>query len=567
MDQNTQIKKTDYTDLDGSQKKEILKPQTAEQMEQAISNIVHQEEEEKVIQKAAKLGFDYVNLITYPLKPEILEIIPEELVKKYNLIAYTKSGKNVKVAALEPQNPEIQKALKILEDSSDFLFSLSLASKSSIDFAQKSYSLLVHHESKQSSVDISEKEGKQFASEIENLTQLKNKISQVATTKLVDIILAGAVKTQSSDIHIEVTETEVRIRYRIDGILQDVASFSSSVYHSVISRIKFLAKLKMDITNIPQDGKFFIKIGEKRIDIRVSSLPTVWGENVVMRLFDQEAVALNLDQLGLTDTNYQKVKKSITSPCGMTLVTGPTGSGKTTTLYAILQKLNRSERKIITLEDPIEYNLPGISQSQVNPKVDFDFATGLKSILRQDPDVLMIGEIRDYETADMAVHSALTGHIVLSTLHTIDAAGALPRLVDIGIKPFLVTDAINIVISQRLVRRICLKCKEEYQPSESIKKEIQERLAKFKIENSNFKLWRGKGCINCNNTGYRGRIGLFEVLEMSDEIEELVLNSATVSEINEKAVEQKMLTIEQDGLQKVLSGITTIDEIWRVVKE
>lgn len=525
-----------------------------------------EEEEEQTLKRAQSQGMAYVNLVGYSLDSQTLSVIPEEFVRDYGLIAYAKSGKNIKVATLDPQNAVIRSALKTLEETTDHKFFITMVSRSSIRYGQKVYDLIVPRKTGE---EVSLEEEISLKGEVKSLDELKGKIQGVPTTEIVDLILIGAVSAGASDIHLEPTQKELRIRYRIDGFLHDIALFPKEEIKPITSRIKFLAKLKLDITREPQDGKFFVKTKDKRIDIRVSSLPAASGENLVLRLFDKEAQSLVLEELGLIGNDYKKVEGSLQKSSGMVLVCGPTGSGKTTTLYAILDRLNKPGINIITLEDPIEYSLSGITQSQVDEGAGYDFQTGLRSILRQDPDIIMIGEIRDKDTAEMATHAALTGHIVLSTLHTNDAPGAIPRLIDLGVKPFLIVNAISLIIAQRLVRKICESCKEEYEPAPEIKEEIKKALSNLPGQtiNSDHRLYRGKGCQKCHQTGYKGRIGIFEILPITEEINKLILKGASGSEIKKEALASGMKTMEQDGLLKAIQGMTSAEEVWRVVRE
>ncbi len=528
-------------------------------------DIKRQEEEEFVIKQARLLGVDYVNLTGYPLESETLSSVPEELIKKYRVIPYKKEGKLVKLAVADTKDKKTAELIKTLESSTKYRFEPALASKSSLLYGIKSYDLIVSHEEKVAEEKIS------FEEKIKHLTDLKEAITKVPTTKLVDTILSGGLATGCSDIHIEPRENDIKIRYRLDGVLHDVALLSKTVFKPIIARIKFLSKLKLDITRSPQDGKFFVYYKNQRVDIRTSVLPTMHGETIVMRLFGAEAVSLRLDSLGLLPDDLKSLSEALKKTHGMVLITGPTGSGKTTSLYAILNKLSRPEIKIITLEDPVEYHLENITQSQVDPDSGYTFASGLRSILRQDPDVVMIGEIRDFETAEMASNAALTGHIVLSTLHTNDAAGAIPRLVDLGVKPFLIAHAINLIIAQRLVRKICSVCKEKFKPSESYLKTINKMIEKMpeirKPKNLPQFFYRGKGCLACNKTGYKDRLGIFEIFKVDETIENLILSGSTIGAFKKEALKKGMITMEQDGVLKVIDGITTLEEVQRVTRE
>jgi len=406
---------------------------------------------------------------------------------------------------------------------------------------------------------------------VKTIPDFKKKIEkslEKKTTELIEIILAGAVKLKSSDIHIEPEEEEVKLRIRLDGILQDVLFLDSKIYKALVSRIKLLARLKLNVSDRPQDGRFSISFRDSAIEIRASSLPAEYGESIVLRILDPQNL-INVESLGLRDDMVKIFNKEIEQPNGMIIVTGPTGSGKTTTLYAILRKLNKPEVKIITIEDPIEYHLGGISQTQVDHKKGYDFASGLRSIMRQDPDVVLVGEIRDLETAQIALQAALTGHLVLSTLHTNDAAGTIARLQALGERPVNISPAINIAIGQRLIRKVCEKCKRLEVATDLELKQIKDGLKGLKIKlpeiKPGLKLVRAVGCKECNNTGYKGRIGIFEFFLIDDEMEKFILTSPSIVEMKERAIKKGMITMLQDGFIKILQGETTIEEIRRVM--
>lgn len=391
-------------------------------------------------------------------------------------------------------------------------------------------------------------------------------LKQIAQTGSVPQILAATVALaafkKASDIHIEPEETNLRIRFRIDGVLKDIIKMPLELQPAIISRIKILSRLKIDEQRVPQDGRFDVLTQGHEIDLRVSTLPTVRGEKAALRLLDKTKSIYSFEELGITGKNLELLEENVKKPFGVILATGPTGSGKSTTLYSILQKISSPAINVITLEDPVEYEIPGVNQCQVKPKIGFSFAEGLRSVLRQDPNIIMVGEIRDAETAGMATHAALTGHLVLTTLHTNDAAGALPRLINMGIEPFLITSSINVIIGQRLVRKICPKCKRELQIPEALKADIDKELERFNLPKP-YKFYEGAGCTECNQ-GYSGRIGIYEVLTMSEEIENLAIKKRPSSELLAAAVEQGMVTMKQDGLLKALNAVTTISEVLRV---
>lgn len=404
---------------------------------------------------------------------------------------------------------------------------------------------------------------------IESPEQLAEVFKGGVIPEIVAATLFLAIRMRASDVHIEAERDTVRVRFRIDGILHDILSVPKFLHAPLISRIKILAKMKIDEQRVPQDGRFDVVIDARQVDLRVSTMPTVHGEKIVMRLLDKSEGIKSLEQLGVTGTNFDLLLKNIEKPFGVILSTGPTGSGKSTTLYAVLSRISKPGVNIVTLEDPVEYELQGINQAQVKPQIGFTFAEGLRSVLRQDPNVIMVGEIRDLETAGMATQAALTGHLVLSTLHTNDASGALPRLIDMGVEPFLITSSINCVIGQRLVRRICDNCREEEEIPAAVKSFIKKQLSDVPsgqlkdVDVEQLHFYHGKGCPNCTN-GYRGRIGIFEVLPMSDAIEELAVKKAPASELKKQAIADGMVTMVQDGLIKALKGITTVDEVMRV---
>jgi len=412
--------------------------------------------------------------------------------------------------------------------------------------------------------------------EIKNVSQFKKKIEEFLTakvTELLGVILGGAISLNASDIHIEPEEEQSKLRTRVDGILHDVTILDLKVYKTLLSRIKLLSGLKLNVTDRPQDGRFTILMRETVIEIRASTLPAEYGESIVLRTLNPKSL-IEIEALGLRKDLVEIFKKEIKKPNGMIIVTGPTGSGKTTTLYAVLKRINKPEIKIITIEDPVEYHLTGLSQTQVDPKKGYTFASGLKSIMRQDPDVILVGEIRDLETAEIACQAALTGHLVFSTLHTNDAAGAIARLVDLGVRPVSIAPAINMIVAQRLPRKICKKCVKFVTPSQTDLEKMKKGLAGVKKEvlppaffDPNLKIPQAQGCENCNLTGYRGRIGVYETFLVDDEMEKFILTNPSIVAMRDLAIKKGMVLMHQDGLIKVLEGITTIEEIERVTGE
>jgi len=411
--------------------------------------------------------------------------------------------------------------------------------------------------------------------EIKNISDFKEKVESSLTksvTEILEVILGGTISLGASDIHFEPKEEKTKIRIRIDGVLQDLIFFEKQLYETILSRLKLLSGVKLNITDRPQDGRLSVVLDETTVEIRTSTLPSEYGESVVLRILNPKSL-LDLEALGLRKDLFSLFKKEIKKPNGMVVVTGPTGSGKTTTLYAFLREIHKPEIKIITIEDPIEYHLKGVSQTQVDPKKGYDFATGLKSIMRQDPDVILVGEIRDLETCEIALQAALTGHLVFTTLHTNDAAGTIARLVNLGAKPADIGPAINMAVAQRLVRKVCKKCGKLVKPSSSelkkIKKDLKGVPKEVKIPKigRTIKIPKAKGCKSCNYTGYRGRIGIFEAFLVDDKMEKFILKNSSIAVLKEAAIKKGMVTMYQDGLIKALEGITTIEEVERVAAE
>ncbi|OGY30958.1 MAG: hypothetical protein A3C02_00495 [Candidatus Andersenbacteria bacterium RIFCSPHIGHO2_02_FULL_45_11] len=427
----------------------------------------------------------------------------------------------------------------------------------------------------QDELKIGQKEADAFATELKNLQDLGLRITSMPPTEILSAIVISAVRLRASDIHVEPKEKEARLRFRIDGVLQDVATFDRQGWALILSRVKVMARLKLNVRDVPQDGSFVLRIGDETYDMRLSTLPGGTGENIVIRLLDRRAEAAEIAALGMKPRDLDVVMRELKRVNGMILITGPTGSGKTTTLASFLREVNNAELKIITLEDPIEYRIPGVEQTQVDADAGYSFAIGLRSILRQDPDMIMVGEMRDVETAETAVHAALTGHLVFSTLHTNDAAGAIPRLVDMGIKPYVLAPSLNLVIAQRLVRVLCPSCAQEYEPDETVRTRIIAAMKGVRedifnpniLQDASLRFARAVGCGACANTGYRGRLGAFEIFPVQDTMKELILSGASSQDIQRVALEGGMTTIAQDGYLKVIDRKTTLEEVERVSQE
>ncbi len=543
--------------------------------EETIKRLRHKSQEEEASAVAKKFNLPYVDLNLIPVDAETVVAIPEELARQANLAMIYKAGKKSQIAVVDPESYETQKALEKLKKEEGIDWKLVVVSEGSLSKAWENYQRATVVESFESQqISLKSKKLTEFEKGIHNIVELKQRITEVPTTETLNIIIAGAIKTKASDIHLESAADHIRLRYRIDGVLQDIVHFPKKIQKFAISRIKILSKMKLNVDNVPQDGHFAANLENSTINIRVSVLPGSYGENVVMRLLDEKAIALNLGDLGLNQDYLEKVEKALAEPSGMILTTGPTGSGKTTTLYAFLTKVNSPNVKIVTLENPVEYRLEGISQTEVGEDEDsLKFADGLRAIVRQDPDIIMVGEIRDSETAEVAVQAALTGHIVFSTLHTNDAAGAIPRMLHLGVKPSLIAPSINLIIAQRLVRKLCEHCKEEYRPAEETVKKIKNIIdqmpenAKVGIPEKIEVLYRSRGCSKCNFIGYSGRVGIFEIFPMTPAIERLILKTASTSDILETAIQEGMMTIKQDGIVKALNGVTSLEDVRRVAGE
>jgi type IV pilus assembly protein PilB len=476
------------------------------------------------------------------------------------------------LGSTKPDDPEVKQLLDELTKRYFCQGEIYLISVHSLGFVLNIYKALPKIIQFTRSVELTAKDLNKFSEKFSSFHDLQSQVDKAQITDIVTMIMAASVKSNASDIHIEAEEKEIKVRFRIDGVLHDVANIDKDLWKKIISRMKVLTKVKINITDKPQDGRMSIIARNDRIDIRASFLPTNYGESVVMRLLRASSVGLAFEELGLRGKAFEQLKREVERPNGMIITTGPTGSGKTTTLYAILKKLNKQETKIITIEDPIEYQLEGINQSQTSEK--YTFAQGLRSIVRQDPDIIMVGEIRDLETAEIAIQAALTGHLVLSTIHTNDAAGTVPRFLSMGAKPFLLAPALNTMIGQRLVRRLCPECKKEDNLDEETFKKIKDILGKLpedeksKINYDNLRFYQGQGCEACQGIGYKGRIGIYEIMSMNSEVEKLIL-SGRVSEYDMREIASKkgMIAMVQDGLLKAIDGITSVKEIFRVSEE
>ena len=548
-----------------------------EKQDERVRTLHRKEEEELVASLSRRHGVPYLDLSTHPINIDALRIIKEIDARAAKTAIFDVVDKKIDVAVLSPEN---EKTVELIGDLKrrGYIPEVFMVSHQSLEkvwsrYKDLSYSL----ETKSGALDISNEEIIEMTKRVTSLADVKKLIEGVLAmkrayriSKILEIILAGAISLKASDVHLEPEEKDVRLRYRLDGILTDILHFDFETFELLLSRIKLISELKLNVKEKAQDGRFSIKLADVEIEVRTSLLPGPYDESVVMRVLNPDAIAVEFEALGIHPHLLMILKKEIRKPNGMILTTGPTGSGKTTTLYAFLKKIYTPDIKVVTIEDPIEYHLEGVVQTQAETEKGYSFAEGLRSALRQDPDVIMVGEIRDNETAAVAVNAALTGHLVLSTLHTNNAAGSFPRLLDLGVNPKVVSSALNVSIAQRLVRTLCETCKKKIPLEGKNKEAIDKVLARIPdsvyldgIQRAH--IWATVGCPKCNGVGFRGRIGIYEAILIDDKIEKAVITNPSERDIREAAKGQKLLTLVQDGIIKVLSGITTLEELDRVV--
>ncbi|HEX6851616.1 MAG TPA: type IV-A pilus assembly ATPase PilB [Candidatus Polarisedimenticolaceae bacterium] len=510
-------------------------------------------------------GVPSINLRHFEIDEGVVKLIPSEVSQKYLVVPVNRTGATLTIAMADPTNVFAMDDIKFMTGYNvEPVVASEVAIREAID---KYYGSTHALELKKVMDEMAEAdtEALELMEEDEELDvhKLEQVSEEAPVVRLVNIILTDAIKRSASDIHIEPYEKDFRVRFRIDGVLYEIMHPPMKLRDAITSRLKIMAKLDISEKRLPQDGRIKVKMKlqgkAKEMDYRVSVLPTLFGEKIVMRLLDKDNLVLDMTKLGFETESMAKFERAILKPYGMVLVTGPTGSGKTNTLYSSIARVNTPETNIITAEDPVEFNLHGINQCQMKEQIGLNFATALRAFLRQDPNIILVGEIRDFETAEIAVKAALTGHLVLSTLHTNDAPSTINRLMNMGIEPFLVATSVNLICAQRLVRKICKECKEEiHMPAQALVD------VGFSIEEApRVKLFKGRGCANCNNTGYRGRVGLFEVMEMTDELRELVLSGASAMELRRKAIDEGMITLRASGLQKLREGSTSVEEVVR----
>lgn len=526
-----------------------------------ILQLDRSQEESAAKNRAVSLNIPYLDLTKTELDEKVLKLVPKQVIEANQCLGISLSGGSLTLGVVDPESEAVRKSIADLIQTTGYKINVALISASSYAYGKKSYDLLVHENVGERPVVISQQNIEQLAT-IATQMETSKPLAGVSVTDQLSAILARAVEAKASDIHLEPAEKELEIRFRIDGVLHKIFERPLSEYHGLSSRIKYLAKMPLITAEEPQDGRFTITIVDNVLDLRIASLPTVYGDMITIRLLNKDKVMFDLGQLGLRPDLEATMRQSIQRPHGMVLVTGPTGSGKTTTLYGFLRELNTEERKIITIEDPVEYRLSGLEQSQVDSEKGYTFAEALRGALRQDPDVIMIGEMRDKETAGIGIRAALTGHIVLATIHSNDAPSAYSRLLEMEVEPFLFSGSINIVIAQRLIRLLCQHCKQERHPTAEEEKVLRENLGRVPE-----KIYQPSGCEECGNIGFSGRTAIFEALVPSREMEQLALNKSSISEFEDQAHRDGMITLFQDGLLKVEQGLTSLSEIYRVTKE
>lgn len=543
------------TSLNGPEQKEISPKISTTTLEENMSKT-------KIVEP---VYVAYIDLSQKKIPKEILEYIPEQMARKLQIVPVAVENNKLILAMIDPGD---QEAIEFVKKKTGFSVDPHICTLNDLNTALGQYSVMPAEMAEMAEIAKGEKTPGTKKEKKDQAIKSEEIAEGSPASKIVTSVIKKAVRERASDIHIEPNEDDVEVRFRIDGVLRKIITIPKDVQNAVISRIKILSDLKIDETRLPQDGRFRMIIDQGEVDFRVSILPNVNGEKVVLRILDKSKGLLTLEDLGLRGNAYKALEDNIKKSHGMILVTGPTGSGKTTSLYAMIQKITNEGINIVTLEDPVEYRIKGINQSQVKADIEFTFANGLRSIVRQDPDVIMIGEIRDYETADMAIHAALTGHVVLSTLHTNDAAGTIPRLIDMHIEPFLIASTINVIIAQRLARKLCDKCRApETLPQEEIEYAKKIMTGVKETAGKKWQFYKGKGCDVCGGSGYKGRIGLFEVMPVTQKIKTIISEKTSSDVIQAEAVKEGMLTLKQDGILKALDGMTSIEEVWRVTKD
>ena len=540
-------------------------------LEELIAKERREAQEREAQRRAVKLGFAYISMVTVPVQTKALRLVSGQEAREAKLAAFGLKKNQLSLAVFDPVAAGAKKIINKLKIDG-YQVEIFIVSLESLNYAWSFYQF-VAPEAKEitGKVEIAANRIKELTKKLGDLKNFKSQLQdfkEPRVSQMLEIILAGALVNRASDVHFEPERAKTKIRLRVDGLLHELYSLTPAVYLTLVSRIKLLSKLKLNIHGQPQDGRFTIGLEDGDIEIRTSAIPSEFGETIVLRILNPALIKVDFEKLGLRNDDLEIIDKELKRPNGMILNTGPTGSGKTTTLCAFLKKKYQPEIKIITIEDPIEYHLEGIEQTQVNSKAGYDFSNGLRSILRQDPDIILVGEIRDLETAQIAMHAALTGHLVFSTLHTNEATGAIPRLIDLGVEPSVISPAINLIIAQRLVRKLCPVCKKEKKIDEPLAKKIKNFINQLssRVERAaldNFKIFEAKGCQWCGGLGYRERIGIFELFSMTPEVMSAIAEKITDLELQKLAQRQEMVNLQEDGLIKVILGLTSFEEIER----
>ncbi len=565
-------------------KKGLLEKENAASLEYEVKNSGKKEEEvileKRIVSEEFLFGLKSESL-KIPLKKvyaddvslKVLELIPEDSAKYYRMIPVARRENILEIGMVYPEDMKAREALEFLARQQKLTYQIFLITFSDFRNLLKKYRTLKGEVSRALEELETELKEEKIETEEVPVSDFEKMAEEAPISKVVAVLLRHAVDGNASDIHIEPVKDKVRVRFRLDGILHSSIFLPLKILPAVVSRIKILSNLKIDETRVPQDGRFSTRVSNKDIDFRVSTFPTVLGEKVALRILDPEKALVDIKELGVNDRNFKKIEKAIKKPYGMILISGPTGSGKTTTLYSLLRILNKEGVNMMTLEDPVEYFIEGINQSQVKPEIGYSFASGLRFTVRQDPDIIMVGEIRDEETASLSVHATLTGHLFFSTIHTSNALGVIPRMIDLGVRPFLIPPTLSIAIAQRLVRVLCQDCKKKVKPTKEAKDIIDKELEKLPalvkeemVISDSYSVYEAVGCKKCNKTGYSGRAGVFEILEMTDQLAEIVLKDASEASIGEEAKRQGMITMMQDGVLKVLEGLTTIEEVLEIAE-
>lgn len=564
--ENNLIDKLGIVDIEDQSKR------TGESIEEIILNRRIVQDSFLLEIKSKLYNIPSVSLFGKEIKKDILNIITKELSDNYKVIVFNKDGKDVFIAMSDPSNYNAKEAIEYVVRKSKYSIKYFVTTIANINYVLKQYSTISSEVEKAiDNVEIKIEEN--FIEDSLNLSS--DNISNSPISKMVSTIIKHAIEEESSDIHIEPTKEDVRVRYRVDGELYTSVRLPKYMHNSIVTRIKVMSGLRIDENRIPQDGRIRLSVNGHFYDFRISIIPISDGEKIVMRILDTSKQALSLEDLGVDFRNLKLIKEELKSKSGMIIVCGPTGSGKSTTLFSMMSILNKENINIVTLEDPVEYIIKGVNHSQVRPEIGYTFANGIRSFLRQDPDIIMVGEVRDNETAELCVHASLTGHMVLTTLHTNSAIGAIPRLIDMKVEPFLLSSSLNLIISQRLVRKICEHCKSELIIDVNMVNKIKEKLKDIdpeilkqnKIDIDNLKFYKGKGCSHCSNTGYKGRIAILEVIKITEEIKQIIEKDKNINRIEEELKKQKFIPIVIDGIIKTLNGVITLEDCFNNIDE